>query len=528
MLNASLLPIFIGLILFLGFCSVIGNVQLYYFYRHLGDEVDELQGIDQSQDWSKWTRNTSKGLLQVMERYLHFRSSGVEWVNTQALMEEQLVQERIRFLGIFSLPVGVVERIVKQVPSWVMIMGLLGTFTGLTIALFSMQQTLFTFGTQSAELITVPMIIAAIAEPFQGMSLAFLTSITGVGTAFILYLLHSGFFGMLGIGPNFQQEKESFLSVFESFLDHDLQHFVQLQKPQDTWERILDRFADKVKDSFDQSVHQFGNSILRLTEGFEQQLGATKETMERVNQSVELFTHGTKEWYRFGSQLKDFSEQLQASEEQVAHQIGQLNTHLNTMQHEIQVWIERLHTGQTETKKILERSDQVLQLITKKHEEIFQNAKRQMEEALRHQASSLEEVLRREGSKQEEWHYRFQEKQDQMSRAAESFGQAVVHLQRVFEEGLERMKRDSQQQLQVLVERFVQRNQSGQGQEWRELSREIAQVYHLLERELHGMQRNIQEGNQVLHALYEWGRGQTAKRYPAANGEANLMRDARY
>jgi hypothetical protein len=522
--------ILLGIILFIGFVGMIGNIQLAAFYRYW---LKQLKEYERKSEFH--LQSDSNHLIQEMvDEYTRHRSEGIEFMNTQAIIEQSVYSRQFNLFGFFRLPIGVVERIVQQLPSWTIILGLLGTFSGLTMALFAMQGTLLQLGADSgAEVISVSTIVASIAEPFKGMSFAFITSIAGIGMAFLLNVLHSGLLSKLGLGPSSSQSKQLFLTRCESFLDHHVQQIVQKQKPKDSMERLLDRLVEKVKESFDQSVSSFGHEVIKMTQKLEGSLIGLEKVVEQSVSFTEQFHQGTSQLGEFGKVLQVTIEKFQHHEEQVAGRIEQLSQQLKILQQELKQLTTKSTEGHQSLQKVVERSDQMLQQSMRKSEEMFKFFQSQSEEMQRRIHERFEEQQRINKQNQDEWQYRYQEKNDQFSRAAESFGQAVQNLERQWEDGLERFKRDAAGQWGQILEKYFGRQQ-GHNQTERELKemvRELENIQHLLDREFQSMHRFSNDISQILINMYEWGRSQMSpqRRYEESDSNRSpVVRERRY
>lgn len=507
--------VILGVIGVIGFVGFVGNIQLANNYQRWLQTLSDYETRTSYDEGA----NQQELIQNMVSEYINHRSEGIEFVNTQAIVEKKLYQQEMNLLGIFRLPIGVVERVLQHLPSWSIIVGLLGTFSGLTLALFAMQGTLLQLGTDTgAEIMTVSTIVAAIAEPFRGMSFAFITSIAGIGMAFMLHVLHSGFFSKVGIGPSYTQLKNLFLTRAESFLDHQVQNAVQKEKPKDSLERVLDRLVEKVKQSFDESVKDFGQEIIRMVNQLEQNLGGIERVVEQSAQFTASFEQGTQQLTQFGKVLEANINKFKKHEEQVAGQMAQLSKNMTAVGQSFkQLTDKNDHTHQA-LERVIERSDQLTQQIIRKNEEMNQFYQQHLEEVGRRFQESMGEQQRQYQQNQDEWFYRYQEKNDQFSRAAESFGQAVNHLERQWDDGLERFKRDLSGQMNQLFDKYFSRQSHGghQDREMRELIRELEMIQHLLEREFQSIHRFSQDTQHILVSIYEWGRTQMGAggRYP--------------
>jgi hypothetical protein len=496
--------ILLGVIMLLALFGLIGNVQLGWFYQSWLNKLKEFERKKEFQ----LEENPSHLIQEMVNEYSHHRLQGIEWVNSQALIEHSVYKRHFLFLGFIRLPVHTVEKIVAQLPSWTIILGLLGTFSGLTIALFAMQNTLLQLGTSStAEVISVSAIVAAIAEPFKGMSFAFITSIAGIGAAFLMHLFHSGLFSRLGVGPNTAQLKNLFMTRCETFLDHQVQLAVQSQKPKDSLERVLDRLVDKVKESFDHSVERFGDEILNLTEKLDGSIQGIEQVVSQSIQFTEQFHQGTSHLTQFGQVLKASIQDFKNQENLLGKRVDQLSKQIQLLQNELKQLTIRGNESSQSLQKVVERSDQLIQDSLRKSEEVYQFFQQQMEESQRQFQNRFDENQRQSQQQQEAWVYKYNEKNDQFSRAAESFSQAVSHLERVWSDGMERFKREMSVQWAQVMEKYLSRGQHDD-KETREVVRELASMQHLIEREFQQLHRYSQEISHLLGNMYDWGRSQ--------------------
>lgn len=248
----------VGLIGILVLTGLIGYAQTGYRLKNWIRELQELETQTAMQPRSRW-------IQRVCSDYRQYHLSGVLSLNTQALIEKHLFQERIPLVGLMRVPVGNIQKVMQQLPAFTIILGVLGTFIGLTLSLLSMQDTLFRLGNAaSGPTMTMNSIISSLTAPFEGMSVAFITSIAGIGGALILNILQTGF---LSRGSSLTYLQGKVMSDCEVYLDHAFNSLLLQEKPQDSAERLLDRLAVKIEESFQRSVGEFGSSMTEFTAG---------------------------------------------------------------------------------------------------------------------------------------------------------------------------------------------------------------------------------------------------------------------
>jgi hypothetical protein len=264
----------------------------------------------------------SRWLQNAVNEYRDFHLSGVNHLNTQALIEKHLYQERLAIMGIIRVPAGNAVRLLQQLPSFTIILGVMGTFIGLTLSLVAMQDTLLTLGNQStSSTMTMNTILAALTAPFQGMSVAFITSIAGIGGAFILTILQTGF---LSRGASLPYLQGKLMAETESYLDHRYSTHLLSQKPHDSTERLLDRLASKVQESFHSTLGEFASQMVQFTAGLQNGLEEVNGILTAQRTTSEKFAQSALQLEKFGQSFHQTTEKLGSIQKTVDQSISAL------------------------------------------------------------------------------------------------------------------------------------------------------------------------------------------------------------
>ncbi|WLD93114.1 hypothetical protein [Alkalihalobacillus sp. AL-G] len=520
----NLTLIVVGVIGFITIFGIIGNLQTRI---KLADWLKDLKQMDASSQIRR-----PQWIGDAIEDYRSYHLAGVTNVNSPVLIEKHLMKQPIRILGIFRVPTGNVIRLLHGLPSLSIIVGVLGTFIGLTLAIMAMQDTLVSIGNQPGQTtLSVSSIVTAISEPFKGMSIAFSTSIAGIGSSLILAIVQSGF---LTGGTSLSYLQDRLISEAESFLDHALQEQLQNEKPKDSLERLLDRLVSKVQESFQQSIGDFSEKMVDFTSGLEEAMNDVKGILHAQREHTEQFKNSTDILVSFGDRFSDTITKLESVQHSVDKGLAKLGEHVSGFEKQYKRTSEQFDQGQKRMEQVLQRSDRTMEEAQKKTEEItraliagveqvhqrsdrtLEESQRKTEELGRGLITGVEQILSRYEGKHEdferkmaqqndEWFYRYQDKTEQYGRASESFSGSVQHLEKAWHDTIETFKRDFIDQLGYMFERERQskNDHGGREQEMRELIRALDSVYQNLSRDFKQTHQYFGDVYHVLQRLLD-------------------------
>ncbi|HET7580905.1 MAG TPA: hypothetical protein VFK33_16620 [Bacillales bacterium] len=480
--------IIVAIIGFIVFFGLIAHFQTGYYLKKWLNEIRSLDpGKNEPYLSTPW-------IGQMVKEYEHYRVSGTP-VNSQALIEKYFFKQPIRLLGLFQTPVGNVVKMVQQLPSFSIIFGVLGTFIGLTLSLFSMEQILLSLG-QHASGLSVSSIVASISKPFQGMSTAFLTSVAGIGGALILTILQSGF---LSRGRSISYLQAEIAAECEAFLDHDLSNHLEEQKPQDTMEKLLDRLVTKVEESFQKSIGQFGEDMTRFTAGLEEAMVDVKGILNAQRQHSEAFAESTETLQQFGQHFSETADKLDSVNSGMDRGIQKLGEHITHFEKQLGGLFKKQENNDRHMEQIIQRSDAMIEQSHRKTEELGEAFLQALNQQMQQYQDQYDMMERKIGQQQDEWYFRYQEKQDHYQRAADAFGASVGQLEKAIYDMTEKMKRDISEQINLDRER-QSRMQMDRG---RDDMREVTRAIESLDRDMQNIERYLEQFYQVVLRLYE-------------------------
>lgn len=241
-------------------------------------------------------------ILDKLEKRFREASSNLDQVNTGALIDQVYSQEKV--LGFSCEQIDYFCRIL---PNLLLAFGLLGTFIGITINLGTLSQTINQ--TNSAN---VSSLIDELKRPLEGMSIAFITSLTGLFFSMILTL-----FNWL---RNTSFAKYRLISSLEDYLDNIYHPKVQgdtrldkiVNRMVSRQDEFLTRFGDTVRDAVEKSL---GTVAKEIAQGNKEAAELAKQVYERFYQAAGTISGAADEFEHAIAQLNKKSDVFKQSAE---------------------------------------------------------------------------------------------------------------------------------------------------------------------------------------------------------------------
>jgi hypothetical protein len=516
MIMDPLFLVIVGAILFLLLLGLIGNWQLAGRIRELLHSLRHY--ADREQDWEKGApRDPFIG--EMIEEYHHQRLAGIEQINSQALIERHYNRITIRLLGIFPLAAGIWERFLSFLNASMVMLGLLGTFVGLTSALFNMQSVLSGFSGNIEGELTITHIVSAISEPFDGMSIAFITSICGIGASLILSLFTSGLFGR-SLGPNTDHLKAELLTECEDFLDNRYLVYVENLKPKGSFEHLMERLANRLKESFDASIAAFADSILNMTGRIDQSVNGINQMVENQVKIVSHFDHGSAQLVKFGQTMEKTVGTMMENHHDMASQMERLGLQVDRLHESIHALAEKTLDSSRSLETLIRSSTQLVEDERKNNEKMVQlfserwngiavsqkslleqmgSMQKQMEEASRHSASLVQqfghELMQRTKEQWEEVRRDWQAQKEQQHRLDQEIQQQLM---RQIEQLFQKMDQSVQQNNRGMLQSLHQ--------SYSELSRLIRQLEEIGQKNMESQRFLIERLPAIPRSAEEFSR----------------------
>ncbi len=270
-------------ILAIFFIAVIVSITIRSKYHKLGESLREMKDNQQGHPV----------LEGIFESYRTAAKGNHSEVNTQAIIERHFNQD------FRSLNVG--ERFVKSAVSLMIILGLLGTFYGLTLSISNLVE-LLSAGQNTEMLTSMDSIIGGLINSVRGMSVAFVTSLFAIASA-VLFTLFSIF-------NNIEATREKLYIDVEEYLDNVVA--LEISKELDSeYEMLnkalkgtLDDFSANMEKSFSYVVESFQGPLTAATSEIGNASDQLLKSIALFDRSLNNFRENTRDFAEFNHHLR--------------------------------------------------------------------------------------------------------------------------------------------------------------------------------------------------------------------------------
>ncbi|GGH84838.1 methyl-accepting chemotaxis protein [Pullulanibacillus pueri] len=473
----------IGLLLLIG---IITQIQTSQLLRRWIEDI-KSQNSTSLNLRTPWLRET-------FEEYKTYRLTGIE-INSQALVEKNLFNEKVWLAGVIKAPIGNITKMVSHLPSFTIILGVLGTFLGLTFSMFSMQDTLLTLGDQTGNgNLSVDSIVSAIASPFKGMSLAFITSIAGIGSAFILNLIQAGF---LSGGRSISYLTQNLLTESEALLDHKYEAQLQSDKPKDSFEKILDRLANKIGESFHSTIGDFNRDMVHFTERLDASMQELQNLINNEKQRSTLFLEATQSMEASGTTFERATKLFEETNQGVSGQIHSLKEAIEQTLKRMETHEKRMEQASKQTQGHLDQSNKRIEEISQQFLRALDQQMDSYQDKYDHASSTLQR-------QQEDWLYQHQEMNNRYAESTDTLSSGLDQLERSLYQMFEKIKREVLEQIKYQNDRQAQMfTQNDHRQDTRDIIRHLEALSCSFENLSHGIDRNSSDSVRYMQEFYQ-------------------------
>ncbi|MEK9510455.1 hypothetical protein AAEJ74_01735 [Limnospira fusiformis PMC 851.14] len=235
--------------------AVLLRMALHYYLIDQGNQVIRLIN-------GQPLRKPPK-IVNYLETRLAEASQQLEQVNTPAIIDQVYSQQRVLLISCEQI-----EQLGRILPNLLLSFGLLGTFIGITINLYSLSETVST-----TNVTDISSLLQDIQTPLQGMGIAFTTSLAAILFSALLVVINFMF--------NTNLAKYRWMSALEDYLDNIYQPTLKGQTK-------TDKIVQEMVQVFDQFLIRFGQGIQTSIEtAFRQKIDEIYATNLKANQLAE-------------------------------------------------------------------------------------------------------------------------------------------------------------------------------------------------------------------------------------------------
>jgi len=254
-------------------------------------------------DWHRKKEATFRSdiLNRIVEEYRITAKESYSEVNTLAIIEKNFN------LHLRGLALG--ERFIKNTNTLLITLGLFGTFVGLTTAVAELAG-IFTKMDISdiIENTGIQQLLSHLIGSLEGMSVAFVTSLVGVGCSIILTILLTIF--------SAEEARENLMVQIEEYLDNTIAMVVSQDKETEytMMNNILREtfmeFGDKIQASLKETVENFGEKLTTVVMDVNVSSQVLDATVEKFDASLANFASNMKDLNDFNINMRNNIERM--------------------------------------------------------------------------------------------------------------------------------------------------------------------------------------------------------------------------
>lgn len=275
------------------FASFIASIIIRSRYKKIGEALEKIKTGSLEGD---------ELLTGIVEDYRKAAKDNMNEVNTQAIIERNF-NDKLK--GMY-----LAERFIKHSISLMIILGLLGTFYGLTLSIGRLVELLADSG--NAEMLgSMDSIVEGLINSVRGMSVAFVTSLFGIGSSIILTVLN--------IFLNIEEVRESLMVQIEEYLDNTVSLEFSKDKINEysmvtnALRETLEQFGGKVDENFKNMVENSTSNLINVAGSIEKAAFSLVRTMESFDKTVDKFNENTRDFAEFNHHLRTNIERMNVS-----------------------------------------------------------------------------------------------------------------------------------------------------------------------------------------------------------------------
>jgi hypothetical protein len=296
----------IVLILLILVASIILSFVIRNRYRNILNDIHDPQHRESSAFYNDL-------LNKIVAEYKKVMEHKKENVNTYALVDK-FYHTELKYMELG-------EKFTSKAISLMIVLGLLGTFYGLTLSIAELVQLLSATGT---EVITdVTSITDGLISSVEGMSVAFITSLFGIGSSVILTILNILF--------NLENQREAVLLSIEEYLDNTL----NIRGDASVFEASMGVLAGSMERNFLQLTEVIKEQLHVSTEGLTRSADSFKMSMDRFDTSLQQFSENIRDFSEFNYHLKTNIQRMNVSFDDLTTGLKENNNELKMITQDI-------------------------------------------------------------------------------------------------------------------------------------------------------------------------------------------------
>lgn len=290
----------IGLIVLIFIGALISLVKIKRRYRQLVQDIEEE--THRKKQYFEYAINNS-----LVKDFKYAINQRINEVNTAAVVDKHL--------NAYLYKTHMAERFVAKAPGMMIVLGIVGTFFGLTLSIAELVQLL-----ESPDMIMgeVSNITGGLMDAINGMAIAFITSLFGIVSSIFFNIL------FVFVGP--EESKNHYVCSAEEYLDNHLGH----RSTDLTF--IDERGRTPLEIAFEELGERLSSELQSVSESMSYKLTVASKSMEETSislekglksfdDSIDKFSKNTGDFMEFNHQLKNNIQRMSLAFDDFAQEL---------------------------------------------------------------------------------------------------------------------------------------------------------------------------------------------------------------
>jgi hypothetical protein len=297
----------IGIILTILIISIVLLFSLRRKYKKLNNDINDVDNRE-SKIFANQVFNA------MITDFKKAKDRKIDEINTQSIVEKNIHNHLSGSL--FA------ERFIAKSVSLMIILGLIGTFFGLTLSISE----LVTLLSQASETIVgdVTSITGGLINAVRSMSVAFITSLFGIASSIIVTL----FTMLFGV----EDEREKLMVASEEYLDNTLaKKSIELNEITEDGrtplEISIEQFGKDIEASLKEITSELGYKLTTTTNALEKASDSIEVSIDKFDQALDRFSENTRDFSEFNHHLKTNIERMSVTFDDLTEDLKNNNKH---------------------------------------------------------------------------------------------------------------------------------------------------------------------------------------------------------
>jgi len=299
--------VIVGIILVILFINLILSFSIRRKYKMLIEDIDD----EDNRENKIFEYQLFNGMIRD---YKKARERNVENINTISIIEKHIhVHLKSTLLG---------ERFVKKAASLMIILGLIGTFYGLTLSIGELVSLLTNAG--EAVVGDVNQITDGLIMAVRSMSVAFVTSLFGITSSVLVTILNIVF--------NLQDYREKLMVTAEEYLDNTLARKGKTlesmnEEGKTHLEVAFEKFGSSIESNLQEVTSEISYRLTTSSQKMSESAEIIKGSIDKFDISLDKFNENVRDFSEFNHHLKTNIERMSVAFDDLTDDIKKQNKH---------------------------------------------------------------------------------------------------------------------------------------------------------------------------------------------------------